>query len=118
MLQYPATAANVNDQFYFTINDLFGGTNKVFVDVVVNPFVTGQQVALSPANPNSVTCFGRPGYTYLLQRSTNLFAGVGWVNIRTNTIAASGCTNVLDHFSDLGLPPTQAFYRVGWKPSY
>ena len=117
-LLYPNTASNVNDRFSYTVTDGFGGTNVGYVNIVVNPFVTGQQVALSPTNPNSVTYFGRPGYTYLLQRSTNLFAGLGWVSIRTNIISAGGCTNILDHFSDLPLPPAQAYYRVGWKSSY
>ena len=115
---YPNTAPNVNDRFSYTVTDSFGGSSVGYVNIVVNPFVTGQQITNSPSNPNSVTYFGHPGYTYLLQRSTNLTAGLGWVSIRTNTINNTGRTNIVDNFSDLGVTPSQAYYRVGWKPAY
>ena len=122
LLLYPATAANVNDRFYYTINDLYGGTNTGYVDVVVDPFVgvgvTGQQTTNSiGGGPTfTVTYYGIPSYTYKLQRSTNLFAGLLWVNIATNTIGGSCKTNVVDDFGDLGVVPAEAFYRVQWKP--
>ena len=117
-LLYPNTAPNVNDRFSYTVTDSYGGTNIGYVNIVVNPFVSGQQITNSPSAPNSVTYFGHPGYTYLLQRTTNLFTGAGWVSIRTNTISGTGRTNVVDDFSDLGAIPSQAYYRVGWKPAY
>jgi len=122
LLLYPATAANVNDRFSYTINDLYGGTNTGYVDVIVDPFVgaavTGQQTTNSiGGGPTfTVTYYGIPTYTYNLQRSTNLFDGLLWVNIATNTIGGGGKTNVVDDFGDLGVIPSEAFYRVLWKP--
>ncbi|MEI7809308.1 MAG: Ig-like domain-containing protein [Verrucomicrobiota bacterium] len=117
-LLYPNTAPNVNDRFSYTVTDSYGESSVGYVNVVVNPFVSGQQITTSPGNPYSVTYFGHPGYSYLLQRSTNLFAGSGWVSIRTNTISSTGRTNIVDDFSDLGATPSQAYYRVGWKSAY
>ena len=122
MLLYPASAANVNDRFYYTINDLYGGTNTGYVDIVVDPYVgqpvTGQVSTNAIGGvPFVVTYYGIPGYTYNLQRNTNLVDGAGWVNITTNTIGGGGVTNVSDYFGDLSpIVPAEAYYRVLWHP--
>jgi len=116
---YPASAPNVNDRFGYVIRDSYGDTNTAYVNVVVNPFVTGQPMTLSRVNPGSITYFGHPGYAYVLQRTTNLFNTNAWVNLSTNTIGANGQVTVVDHFTDLGgVVPAQASYRVGWRPAY
>jgi len=114
--------ANMNDQFTYSIGDGFGGTNVGYVNIVVDPFVTGMQTITGQQTTNTisgtsftVTYYGIPGYTYLLERSTNLTT---WVNISTNTIGSGGVTNVIDHFIGLSGAPSSAYYRVGWQPSY
>jgi len=114
--------ANVNDQFTYSIGDGYGGTNVGYVNIVVDPFVAGTQTITGQQTTNAisgssftVTYYGIPGYTYLLERSTNLTT---WVDISTNTIGSGGVTNVIDSFSDLPGVPSSAYYRVGWQPSY
>ena len=116
---YPASAPNVNDRFGYVIRDSYGDTNIAYVNVVVNPFVTGQALSMSRGSPGSVTFYGHPGYTYVVQRTTNLLSTNSWVNLSTNTIGATGQVTVVDKFTDLGgVAPRQACYRLGWKPSY
>ena len=114
--------ANINDQFSYSIADGYGGTNVGTVNIVVDPFVSGQvisgqQTTNSITNTTfTVTYYGIPGYTYLLERSTNL---TDWVDIATNTIGSGGVTNVIDNFGDIpGGHPSSAYYRVGWKTAY
>jgi fibronectin-binding autotransporter adhesin len=113
---------NLNDRFTYSIADGHGGTNVGTVNIVVNPFVpgqviSGQQTTNSITNTTfTVTYYGIPGYTYLLERSTNL---TDWADIATNTIGPKGVTNVIDNFGDLGfVHPSSAYYRVGWKVAY
>jgi len=114
--------ANINDQFTYSVGDGFGGTNIGYVNIVVSPFVAGTQTITGQQTTNgitggsfTVTYYGIPGYTYLLERSTNLTT---WADISTNTIGSGGVTNVIDNFSDLPGAPSAAYYRVGWKTSY
>jgi len=83
--------------------------------VVINPFVTGQNATVTVSNGTAaVTFYGKPGLTYVTQRSTNL---VNWVSIATNTVSSSGVINVTDNFSDLGGNiPISAYYQLGWSP--
>jgi hypothetical protein len=106
---------NVNDQITYTINDSLGRTNPGVINVVINPFVTGQNTTVSVSNGTAtVTFYGKPGLTYVTQRSTNL---VNWVSIATNTVSSSGVINVTDNFSDLGGNiPISAYYQLGWSP--
>ena len=123
LVLYPGSAANVNDRFYYTITDGYGGTNTGYVDIVVDPYV-GQPVTGQLSTNNlgtnvsfTVTYYGIPGYTYNLQRNTNLVDGAGWVNITTNLIGGGGVTNVSDYFGDLSpIIPAEAYYRVLWHP--
>ncbi|HUB86683.1 MAG TPA: Ig-like domain repeat protein, partial [Verrucomicrobiae bacterium] len=111
---------NVNDQITYVINDGQGGTNTGVINVTVNPFVTGQQTStpLSVSGGSvTATFFGIPTYIYEVQRSTNLNAGIGWVNISTNTVGSGGTFSITDQFSDLGGHiPSSAYYRLEWHP--
>ena len=102
---YPSSAANVNDQLVYAISDGQGGTNIGVINLVVDPFVAGQQTpsALTVTN-NAINAvfYGIPSYTYQVQRSTNLTTGLLWVNVSTNTVGTNGVINVMDTFSDLG----------------
>jgi len=105
---------NVDDQITYTISDGQGRTNTGVINVVINPFVTGQNATVTVSNGTAtVTFYGKPGLTYVTQRSTNL---VNWVSIATNTVSSSGVINVTDTFLDLGGPPAAAYYRLGWSP--
>jgi hypothetical protein len=106
---------NVNDQITYTISDGQGGTNTGVINVVINPFVTGQNATVTVSNDMAIVKFyGIPTYIYVTQRSTNL---VNWVSIATNTVPTNGVINVTDNFSDLGGNiPISAFYRLGWSP--
>jgi hypothetical protein len=105
---------NVNDQITYTISDS-QGTNPGVINVVINPFVSGQQSGAVTIVGSSVTVtnYGIPTFTYVTQRSTNL---VNWVSIATNTVSSNGVINVTDTFGDLGGPPASAYYRLGWSP--
>ena len=112
--------AGVNDQIKYGISDGAGGTNTGVINIVVNPFVVGQQ---SPADlivgvsQATATFYGVAGYNYVVERSTNLVAGSGWVNLSTNTAGADGVIKVTDNYLDLGaIKPASAYYRLLWQP--
>jgi len=116
---YPSSL-NVNDRITYTISDDQGSTNTGIINVVVNPFVTGQQtLANLTFSNNSITTtfYGIPDYVYEVQRSTNFSGGSGWVDIATNTVGANSLIQVTDTFPDLGgQTPVSAYYRLKWKP--
>ena len=117
---YPASSQNVNDQITYTIRDGQGGTSTGIINVVVNPFVTGQQTPTAFSISNNVITaifYGMPDYVYQVQRSTNLNIGSGWVDIATNTVGTNGLIQVTDPFPDLdGQLPASAYYRLKWHP--
>jgi hypothetical protein len=109
---------NVNDQLNYSIRDSEGDANSGLVNIVVNPFVTGQQSGAFIVSGNSanVTFYAIPGFVYVTQRATNLVSAA-WVNISTNTVSANGLLSVTDNFGDLGGNiPASAYYRLGWSP--
>ena len=109
---------NLADQISYSIGDGFGGTNIGYINIVIQSSVTGTNsiTAIAVGNPNSVTAYGVPGFSYVTERSTNLMAGA-WVEISTNVAATNGVINVTDPFSDLGSnAPAAAFYRLLWHP--
>ena len=56
---------------------------------------------------------GIPGYSYAVQRSTNL---TDWVTLVTTNTPADGRFDCTDAFGDLGGVPTAAYYRLQWNP--
>jgi autotransporter-associated beta strand protein len=106
---------NVNDQFTYTVDDANGGTTTGSVNLVVNPFGTGQNTAILVSGSTvTVGFFGIPGYGYDVQRSTNLTA---WATILTTNAPANGGFELTDDFSDLGfVVPVSAYYRLEWNP--
>ena len=113
---YPSGATQ-NDVITYSVTDGQGGTNSGIINVVVNPFATGQQTAsplLVSNNMITTTFYGFPGLTYAVQRSTNL---LDWVGIVTNTVGNNARINVADSFPDLGGQiPASAYYRLRWNP--
>ena len=41
---------------------------------------------------------------------------VDWVTILTTNAPANGLFNYTDNFSDLGVVPSSAYYRLQWNP--
>jgi len=110
-------AANMNDQFSYSISDGQGGTNTGYVNLVVVLSVTGTNsiVGIGTGNPTALTAYGIPGYSYITERATNLAPAI-WVDIATNTAATNGVINVFDTFWDLGSnQPAAAFYQLKWQ---
>ena len=108
---------NVDDQITYTISDGHGGTNQGQVDIVVSTSpMFGQTTSLVPSASGGVTLkfAGQPGYTYDIQRSTNLTA---WVTIWTTNAPPAGPFRFTDTYLDLGgTPPASAYYRLSWVP--
>jgi autotransporter-associated beta strand protein len=109
---------NVADQFSYSIADSNGGTNVGYVNIVMVGSVSGQATGLINTGGSAVTASfaGWPGYSYSVQRSTNLVSGSGWVTIWTTNAPTNGLFNYTDSFSDLGGVPTSAYYRLSWQP--
>jgi len=111
-------AAGGPDQISYTISDGYGGFATGYINLVVQSSVVGTNsiTGITVGNPNMLTAYGVPGFSYITQRATNLSDSV-WINVATNQAATNGLINVEDTFSDLGgNPPTAAFYRLLWHP--
>lgn len=105
------TPATITDsgQYSLVITNYYGAiTSSVATLTVVIPPGIGSVSANSNGSFN-LNLLGTPGYTYVLQVSTNLFAPAGWQPVATNTLDASGVW----HFTDLSATNfTQQFYRL------
>ena len=107
---------NVSDQFSYGISDGKGGTNIGLVNIVIMSNITGQTTGLiSPGGvPVTVSFAGIPGYSYSVQRATNL---TDWVTIWTTNAPSGGLFDYPDYFTELGgTAPTSAYYRLRWNP--
>jgi hypothetical protein len=112
--------AKLNDQISYTISDGLGDSTVGLINIVVSfNALTGQATGiLYPGGNNPVTLSfaGVPGYTYAVERSTNLPT---WTPIWTNTAPAGSFFNFTDTFGDLGgIAPSSAFYRLSWTPPH
>ncbi len=107
---------NVNDQFSYSIADGQGGTNIGFVNIVILTNLTGQTTGLVNPGGSAVTVnfAGWPGYSYSVQRATNMVTPV-WVTILTTNAPSGGLFNYTDNFTDLGGVPSSAYYRLSWQ---
>ena len=122
LLYTNSVTPNVNDGFLYTVTDGQGGTNQGNLSIIMNNNVVGQSNVKLAISSTNVTAnfFGVPGFVYIVDRSTNLMSGAGWVPISTNTAPANGLIQVLDNFQDLGVPippaPSPVFYRLRYDP--
>ena len=62
----------------------------------------------------TVNFAGLPGYTYEVDRATNLAPAI-WVDLGNATAGSNGLFNYTDNFTDLGVTPTSAYYRLVWN---
>jgi len=107
--------ASVIDQFSYTINDGRGGSTAGLVNIVnVAASPSAEFVGVPNVNGGSVLLnfSAVPGWTYYLERSTNLLE---WKTIWTNVAPASGVFDYTDNFGDLSEPPPSAFYQLRWQ---
>jgi hypothetical protein len=107
---------NVADTFTYTIRDIRsyrpGDTIRTAVATcfitVTNAYGTVQTVTPGPTSA-TVDFAGVPGYSYDVQRSTNL---MGWTTLLTTNTPPAGLFQYVDDFTDIGGPPSQAYYRL------
>jgi autotransporter-associated beta strand protein len=108
--------ASVTDQFSYTIGDGRGGSATGVVSIVnIGSSPAAQSAGLPSVSSNSVLLHfsATPGWTYYLERSTNL---TGWTTIWTNIAPANGVFDYSDDFHDVSAPASPAFYRLRWAP--
>jgi hypothetical protein len=108
---------NVDDKFTYTVQDAYGGmsTGTVFIVVSTNVFGRVTHIELG-ANPTvMLSLAGVAGYPYQVQRATNVEFSGTWHVWNTNA-PTNGLFQVFDDFSDLGAPPSAAFYRTRYNP--
>ena len=107
----------MNDTFTYTIRDNSGGSAEghVYIRSTSDP-LNPKPLAVTniTGSPVTVGFLGIPGYSYSVERSTDL---IHWVPIHSVTAPQGGTFNCTDDFSDLGgTTPNAAFYRMTWKP--
>lgn len=104
----------VNDQLTYTVSDGFGGSATGTITLTSQAFLTGQNATVSVGGGTATVNFaGIPGYNYTVQRSTNL---VDWANILMTNAPSGGVFKCVDDFSDLGVVPGSAYYRLEYNP--
>ena len=88
--------------------------NLTVTNSVTNPGTGTVTGLINPGgNPLMTSFSGTPGHIFQVQRSTNLLS---WATILTTHAPARGLFISTDSFSDLGGPPSYAFYRLSWAP--
>ena len=106
----PSTSrSNSNDTLTYAINDGRDGVASAQIGITVISAVGGPQSITVSGSTATVNFAGIPGFTYLVQRSTNL---VDWVTLLTTNAPSAGVYGVTDDFTDLGGPPSSAYYRT------
>jgi pectin methylesterase-like acyl-CoA thioesterase len=104
---------NVNDQFAYTVTDGFLGTNSGLVNIVISTNSvfgsTGPVITASGTGPTTITYSGIPGYSYSVNRSTNLLSG--WTTVWTTNMPAGGTFQ----FTDNNPPQPDAYYILLWN---
>ena len=116
-LVYSATN-DVADQFVCTIDDGRGGTNFQIVNIAVAPLSTNSVpvfIGVAAHADGSVTMNlgGAPGYTYLLEATTNLLSAGDWQAVATNAPGTNGVWQFID--SEATHYP-QRYFRLQLSP--
>ncbi len=90
---------DVDDEFFCTITDGWGGTNEeaVYITVVLTNEVPGITGVTSVSDGGvTLTFSGAPGTNYVLEATTNLFSTDDWVPITTNMPGTNGLWQFTD----------------------
>lgn len=104
----------IADQFVCTISDGWD-VNFQTVNLVppADPTPNIISAVTKPDGSFQLDLIGAPGYTYVLETTTNLFSSGDWLSVATNTLG----TNGVWHFTDLSAPNfPQQFYRLKLAP--
>jgi hypothetical protein len=104
---YTLTAIYSGDATYI------GSTNTL---VVGGNFGSGPNTVRFASGQATVVMSGVSGKNYSVQRATNLTFTLGVSNFPAMTAPANGNVPVTDNFSDLGVVPKSAFYRLRYLP--
>lgn len=103
---------SVNDQFTYTVADGFGGTGTGIVNIVLSTnsvFGPLAPVIQLTSGIPTITYTGIPGFSYSVNRSTNLLGG--WTIIWTTNMPAGG----VFQFTDSNPPQPTVFYQLLWN---
>lgn len=114
---YYTNTLSVDDQFTYTVKDSYAGTSMGTVRIVVNTNVFGRVTHIEVGANSTVTASfaGVPGYPYQAQRATNVeFSGT--MRLWNTNAPTNGLFQVYDDFSDLGVMPGEAYYRLRYNP--
>ena len=107
---------NVDDQFVCAVSDGWGGTNfqTIFIEIVLTNTIPNI-VGVGNGSDGSVTLglTGAPGYTYVLEATTNLLPPADWLPTATNTLDTNGVWQFTDP-NATNFP--QRFYRLRLGP--
>src|SRR5262249_50305285 len=105
----PATNFVGTDMFTYTVTDGRGGsaTGSIVVTVTSENDPSLNRIGGLTVSQAGVTIrfAGIPGYSYGIERSTNL---VNWINIGTFTVPDNG----IETFTDTNPPSNNGFYRT------
>ena len=101
----------VADQFSYTVTDGYGGTNTATVSIAIDstPLFGQSQVGSVVGGTATLNFAGIPGYSYSVNRSTNL---TDWVILWTTNAPASGVFQYIDNPA----PMPSAYYRLQYNP--
>ena len=91
-----------------------GSTNTLVVGG--NNFGSGAGTLTLASGQTTVVLSGIPGNEYSLQRATNVMFTAGISNFPAATAPPGGNVTSIDNFSDLGVVPKTAFYRLRYIP--
>ena len=101
------TPANDNNEsFSYSVSDGRGGSATGIINLSVASAVSGNLAFSLAGSTATINGFGVPGYTYVLQTTTNL--STPWWTILTNTAAGDGTLN----FTDPDATNAQQYYRT------
>jgi autotransporter-associated beta strand protein len=110
---YTPGPSDANDSFTYTVSDGRGGSATGTVNVVADTTaVFGQQspqLTVDGSGNITVTFHGIPGYTYVVQRSTDLN---GWADISIHALDVNDSPS----FTITDAPGQAAYYRLKWQP--
>ena len=101
----------VADQFSYTVNDGYGGTNSatVMINIDTTPLFGQSQVVSTSGGAATLSFAGIPTYSYSVNRSTNL---TDWATIWTTNAPVGG----VFQFIDSSAPTPNAFYQLQYNP--
>ena len=117
LILYTPGLPDNNDSFTYTVSDGRGGTATSTVNLTVDTTVVfGQQtpqLSVDGGGNVQVKFYGVPGFTYIIQRSTDMSNPSNWTDIYTQAIPANATSPVISYTDT---PSGSAFYRLKWQP--